>query len=702
MANPWDNDQIVTPAGQAAPKPWDNDAIITPAQSDGPWLRNAQPTFSQLRNAGQIQQTPGNEDLWAPTVAPSESPSLNPVAGVARDLVEGIPVAGPLYTGAIDQIGSNVVAAVTGEDPAALREGYQDRLGGYREDHPHLSTGAQIAGGTAAMAPLAATPVGQAAFGMTGPLWQRLAAGGLTGAGIGAGDAAVRGNDPRQGALYGAGLGAAGGAVAPHVARFMAAGGRAVGDMARNITGVPPAPTAGYSRPALDAVSRVIDADGGFANSGALNISRGGPEAMLADAGPSAQSLLDTAIQRAGPGARSAMEAIEQRATAANQTVNRALDDALGAPQGSQSFQSALREGTAPMRHAAYEAAYSTPIDYSSNAGRAIEQMMARVPENVIQTANRMMMMEGHQSAQILANVGEDGLATFFRMPDVRQIDYITRALNQAARSGEGQGALGGQTDIGRIYSTLAQNLRDATRNAVPQYDTALTTAAQPIQIREALLFGRDAMSSGVARDQVSEFVGGILGPQRQAVMAGVRGHIDDVLANVRAVMSDPNLDAREARTALQNLSSRAAREKMELIIGDEAVSQSLFQQLDQAAAALQLRAGVSGNSRTYARSAMDQIVGQQFNQGILNQLLQGRPVNAGQMAIQNLTGRTPQGIAALQDQTYEEIARLLTTPRGDQAISMLSVLGNRNAMPTPSVPFVPGLVHSVSGNISQ
>lgn len=702
MANPWDNDQIVTPAGQAAPKPWETDAIVTPAQSDGPWLRNAQPTFSQLRDAGMIQRTPGNEDLWTPSSPPEERPALNPVAGIARELVEGIPVAGPLYTGAIDHIGSNVIGGVTGENPAALREGYQNRLEGFREEHPYLSTGAQIVGGTAAMAPLAATPVGQTAFGMTGPLWQRLATGGLTGAGIGAGDAAVRGEDPRMGALYGAGFGAVGGAAAPHIARFLAAGGRAASALARNVAGAPVPATADYSRPALDAVSRVIDADGAFANSGVLNIARGGPDAMLADVGPGAQSLLDTAIQRSGPGARSAMEAIEQRAATANQTVNRALDDALGAPQGAQSFQTALREGTAPMRHAAYDAAYAAPIDYSSNAGRAIEQMMKRVPENVIQTANRMMMMEGHQSAQILADVGEDGLVTFFRMPDVRQIDYITRALNQAARSGEGQGALGGQTDIGRIYSTLAQNLRDAARTAVPQYDAALTTAAQPIQIREALLFGRNAMSSSVTRDQVSEFVGGILGPQRQAAMAGVRGHIDDVLANVRAVMSDPNSDAREARKALQDLSSRAAREKMELIIGDEAVSQSLFQQLDQAAAALQLRAGVSGNSRTYARTAMDQIVGQQFNQGILNQLMQGRPVNAGQMAIQNLTGRTPQGITALQDQTYEEIARLLTTPRGDQAISMLSVLGNRNAMPTPSAPFVPGLAHGISGNISQ
>lgn len=695
MANPWDNDRIVTPA-QSGAAPWANDPIV---QRSGPWVENATHDAS---GRPLFRQDLGTEDLTAPSLPPQERLTLNPVAGVARDLVEGIPVIGPLYTGAVDQVGSNVMGAVTGEDPAALREEYQTRLEGYREDHPYLSTGAQIVGGTAAIAPLAATPVGQAAFGMTGPLWQRLAAGTGSGFAIGGADATVRGNDPREGALYGAGFGAAGGAVAPHVARFLAAGGRAVSALAHNVAGAPVPATAGYSQSALNAVSRAIDADGGFANSGALNISRGGPGAMLADSGPGAQSLLDTAIQRAGPGARNAMEAIEQRATTANQTVNRALDDALGAPQGSQSFQSALRESTAPMRHAAYEAAYAAPIDYSSNAGRAIEQMMGRVPESVIQTANRMMMMEGHQSAQILANVGEDGLVSFFRMPDVRQIDYITRALNQAARSGEGQGALGGQTDIGRIYSNLAQNLRDATRTAVPQYDIALTTAAQPIQIREAMLFGRDALTSGVSRDQVSEFLGGILGPQRQAVMAGVRGHIDDVLANVRSVMSDPNLDAREARTALQNLSSRAAREKLELIIGDNAVSQSLFQQLDQAAAALQLRAGVSGNSRTYARTTMDQIVNQQFNDGILNQLMQGRPVNAGQMAIQNFTGRTPQGILAMQDRTYADIARLLTSPQGDQAISMLSTLGNRNAMPMPSAPVVPGLMHSVSGNISQ
>ncbi len=50
------------------------------------------------------------------------------------------------------------------------------------------------------------------------------------------------------------------------------------------------------------------------------------------------------------------------------------------------------------------------------------------------------MQLEGNQSQQILARVGDDGAVTFERLPDVRQIDYITRALRQAAESGEGQG----------------------------------------------------------------------------------------------------------------------------------------------------------------------------------------------------------------------------------------------------------------------
>lgn len=633
-------------------------------------------------------------------VQPEKPQAFDPITGSARSIVEGIPILGPLYTGAVDQVTSGITGMITGEDPAAIRERVYARQDAFEQEQPIVDAVARIAGGTAAMAPLGATQIGARLLGIAPgmSLAGRAGMGAASGGTISAADTAVRGGDAQDAlvsGVVGAGLGGAAGAAAPYIARGLERVGQAVG------LGGPRLPAQELSGPARQALTRVLAADGTLGQQGALNIANAGPRAMLADAGPNAAALLDTAIQRSGPGSRIALDAVEARASAANDDVTRALDAALGQPQGVATTQAGIRSGSAPARQAAYDAAYSSPIDYAGEGGRNIEAMLQRVPQGVIGLANRMMALEGQQSAQIMAQVADDGTVTFMRMPDVRQLDYITRALNQAARSGEGQGALGGQTDIGRLYGNLARDIRDTVRTAVPAYDEALRTAATPIQAREALIFGEGLLSPQVPRDEAQDVIEAMTGPQLEAARQGVRSYIDELLANVRAVASDPNLDAREAKTALQQLSSRAVREKVRMLIGDEAVTNELFYNLSQASRALELRANVSQNSRTFARMAMDQSVADQFDNGLMNTLLQGRGVNAVQAAVQGVTGRTPQGIQGLRDTVFAEIAQALTTSP-DRAIDLLSGLASLNARPPRPASFLPGAVAPTAGVLSQ
>lgn len=625
----------------------------------------------------------------------------NPVAGLSRDLVNGIPVLGPIYTGAVDAVTTQIMGLLTGEDPEAIKSRVYAKQDAYEAENPLLSTAGNIAGGTLAMAPLGMTAAGARAFGMAAdmPFWQRLLFGGISGGGLSGADSLVRGDDPATAGLKALGgglIGASAGAVAPHIAQVAGRAGEAIA----RLVGRPPTPN--MSRPAFDTIARALSADDVLSNTGAANIARGGTGAMLADAGPSARSLLDTAIQRSGPGARIATEAVEGRAAQASDDIASALDRSLGTPQGVATTERGLRNGTAAARANAYDAAYSSPIDYASEAGRNIEGLVGRVPPSVIDTANRMMAMEGQQSRQIMAQIADNGAVTFVEMPDVRQLDYITRALNQAARSGEGQGALGGQTDIGRIYGNLARDIRDNLRSAAPQYGEALETAAQPIRQRQALQLGNEMLSPNVPRDVVRDELVGMTGPELAAVRQGIRSHIDEVLANVRAVASDPNIDAREASRALRDLSSRAAREKIGLAINDDAVSTRLFEQIDQASRALELRAGVATNSRTFGRQAMDEIIDSHFDQGVVNQLLRAEPVNAVRSVVQNVTGRTPQGVTRMKDDVYREIVQALVGPRGGAAAQMLTDIANRAAIRPGTAGYLAGGVSPTSQAIME
>lgn len=571
-----------------------------------------------------------------------------------------------------DELGAGLGAAseylaskITGQ-PA---RSYEELLGAMRqqdtdaqESNPYAYMGGQLAGGVATG--LAAAPATfSARAGST--LVPRVAAGigdglvlgGLYGAGSGEG-LEGRGWEAAKNAAIGGAAGAAFPLVSAGASRAYEAGRNA-------LNAGPIAQRAGSSPQALRLLGDVMEADGSLGPRGTANMARAGNEAMLADAGPNARMVLDAAIQRGGPGAVLARDAIDARVARGTEDVAAALNASLGDPQGVTAARTAIREGSAGARQGAYDAAYGMPIDYASDVGQRLESMIRnRVPGNVVSGANNLMRIKDEQSRQILARIADDGSVTYESLPDVRQIDYITRALNQAAESGDGAGALGGQTTLGRAYQELSRDLRGALREAVPEYGQALETAADPIRRSQAVEFGSRLLSTGTTRDQVAEFTQGITGPERDAIAQGVRSRIDDAMANVTRTIQDGNTDAREAVKAIKEMSSRANRSKLTEAIGEERAA-PLFDELDRVATSFDLRSSVAENTKTYARQATDRRISQIAGPNAAERALAGEPIKASQRVAQLLTGQTPERIRGREDQVYSEIARLLTMQGG-------------------------------------
>jgi hypothetical protein len=192
----------------------------------------------------------------------------------------------------------------------------------------------------------------------------------------------------------------------------------------------------GISDDAARVVRRALEAED-FAGAQSA-IQRAGGRAMLADAGEASRTLLDASVAAGGQSARVGRDAVSDRAQAGGREFAQVLDRFLGKPQGVQTSQRAIRSGSQAARGSAYDRAYASAIDYSSRAGQRLEGLTARIPSSAIQRANRLMQTEGTQSRQIMAQITDDGTVTFQRMPDVRQWDYITRALGDLAESGQG------------------------------------------------------------------------------------------------------------------------------------------------------------------------------------------------------------------------------------------------------------------------
>lgn len=598
---------------------------------------------------------------------------LNAADNFARDFAAGAPIIG----GSMDEINAAGSALMGGDYGEALD--YQRARARFNEKQfGNLNTATQVAGGVASgLGAAKALGLGARAAQTTRalPTVTQALGYGASGAGVGAADMFTRGeggvNSRLQNAAMGAAFGGVLGTAAPYVGGALAAGTQRLLNF---LTSEQALSRLGISRQAADVLIRQLSTDDTVTGAGAQRIRAGGPDAMLADAGEAATNLLDTSLQRSGPGSSAARSAIEQRATAANRQLTQELDNTLGAPVGTETRTAGIRQGTSASRANAYDAAYDLPIDYSAQAGRNIEGLLGRIPQEAVNQANRLMRAEGQASRQIRATLNQDGTVSLESLPDVRQLDYITRALNEVARGAEGNGVLGGTTAAGRIYGNLSRDIRSNLRQAVPEYGTALDTAADPIRRIQATEFGSTLLNSRVTREQVASELQGMSAPERRAVMQGVRDQIDEIVANVKAMASDPNVDARQLREVVSALSSGAARQKMETVLGQNA-ARAFYGQLGRFARANELRASVARNSKTFQRSAVDAQVKAQTEPGIIGLALEGSPVQAAKKFFQRVTGMTPERRLEMEDALYGEISRALTQTRGGQAEAMLNRL---------------------------
>lgn len=596
----------------------------------------------------------------------------NPLGPIARSLDAGTTAVGDALTfGWGDEI-----SGLLGMDTQAIR----DRQNALRESNPIATTVGNVGGALAVGGPIG--KAGLSALASGSGLGLRAAAGGAEGFGLGALYGAGNADDDSRltGGAKGGLIGGAAGLAFPVVA---AGAGKAYEAFRNARNANPIAQSAGISPETARTLGGILDADGALGPQGQASMARAGQEAMLVDAGPTAQGVLDTTIQRGGPGARIAREAIDARVGRDSAALSGALDNALGSPQGVAATREGIRTGSSAARQSAYNRAYAQPIDYSNPQAMDIEALVkGRVPGSAINRANQLMRAEGNQSQQILAKLADDGSVTFERLPDVRQLDYITRALNDLAEAGEGAGAMGGQNALGRAYQNLSRDIRDNLRSIVPEYGQALETAADPIRRSKAVELGSKLLSRGMARDEAAMAVRGMTGPERQAVAQGIRSQIDEAMANVQRTATDPNIDARAALNALKQLSSTANREKTALVIGEDA-ARGLFDELDRVAQSFELRAGVTTNSRTFGRQAINERVKDMAGaDGPVRTAMRGEPVSATKRIIQVLTGETPARQSAREDNLYSEIARLLTQQggAGQKVYDAISRIGQTDA----------------------
>ena len=650
--------------------------------NDGQIIENPETSERVFVSPGYITSDAGVIEGIMKGISPSKTQTArdqdafiaeNPIASRAAVALQGVPFLGSYTDEAAGFMGGEGATDAMRFSSQAM----EDRK-------PGQAMALQTAGALAATpALIAATPVAVANYvaggvtllrqmgraALAGTVFGGLE-GGLSGAGRGEGE--ERFDNAGTGVLVGAGTGGITAGAFPAVSTAISSAwsnikGRSVKEIANKL---------GISIPAAKVIRVALENDDLDAAQTALE--RAGSSSMLADAGPAVQGILDVSVTSGGKSPRFVREAVEERAEKAGGDMTTVLDDVLGIPEGAKTAQRNVREATQFDRSATYKSAYETPINYAGTRGQTIMTLLKRVDRQAIESANKLMRTEGLESKQILAEIAENGKVTFTTLPDVRQLDYITRALGDVADAQDGMGKLGGTTALGRATAKLQRLIRKQMRREVPAYGVALDTAADAIQRIEAIEAGYSIINSGTTRDALREAMRGFSKPQMDAARQGLRSSIDDTLARVNAVASDANIEIREFQKLANNLRSRASREKMEMLLGEKEAAR-LYKELDEAVVTIELRAAISRNSATQQRKAIDQKVDDITGPSVLDTVMSGEPLNAGKRIVQIISGNTPESRSLRKMGIYDEIAGVLVNLRGNEAQNALRLV--RKAM---------------------
>ena len=557
--------------------------------------------------------------------------AARPVATRAASAIQGVPFAG--------EYADELTGALFGPEAMSAQRLAAQSM---QEARPGEALATQLGVGIGAALPAAAMSIPAAGMSVGRAALQ----GGVLGTGLGAlegfvsgygagGNPAARMQTGLQRAGTGAALGGVLGAAAP-------VAGAAIGSLAGQTIGQRPINRVAEALGISPSAARVA--------SGFRQFEQGGPDIptpavprSLAETSPEMAGLLDLGMSVPSAGRAEARNLIGQQATSASRDLTQALDEVLGEPAGVRLQQRELMQDTAAERANLYGEAYSRPIDYDTQQGEELLNLLDRVDPDVLNRANVLMRREGVPPGQQLRfeTDAQGNVLGVQELPNVQQIDYITRAIQSRAR------AAGAEPED---VSTLIRQVRDIRRTAdelVPEYGAARSRAAEVIGEREAFDVGYDVLSP-MRREDVQASLEGLTPGELSNVRSGMRQYIDDIMARVSRPLNPEGQEAQEAVRALRSLTSREGTDKIRMVLGDQA--DAFIERLGNAVEPLAIRA-VGGGSPTAPRQFGMRQLGEEAQMGMLDR------IGSGQTGIQAEIARFAAAGGPQSSEMSQEIA---------------------------------------------
>lgn len=273
-----------------------------------------------------------------------------------------------------------------------------------------------------------------------------------------------------------------------------------------------------------------------------------GPDATLADAGPSMRGLASKgATTMEGPQRPAIYRSLVNRGEGAPARINDALDNTLGVRRD----MTALREGMDAARNRWANPAYR-------DFGQRRYPLTPQLRDALRRAARTGAIAEAREIARA---EGFDLNAAMFDNPanveiEGRALDYISRGLRDRAASR----AAGAKTGS----AAAMRSLNDEILDHVPDLRDIRRRFATDMEMREATELGGGIFSRAESVDDFRVAWRDMSEPERAAFRLSARDAIEQKMATAR----------NEATAGIAALGPRATREKLRIAFGDEAVEE--------------------------------------------------------------------------------------------------------------------------------
>jgi hypothetical protein len=603
--------------------------------------------------------------------------------GFPDAVAQGMPIVGPALSIATSAAGAGLDPLVGANPGLSYGERFtrdwnidQRAQEIYNQQHPLLSMAGNLVGGALVTGPAAMTNLGGRALGTVGStLGARFYSGALGGAGLGAADAAMRGQDPVTGAEVGGAFGAGGPLLAEGIGGAVSSGLNAfrggqgpladVNPIARNWLSTAMA----NETPASLAAART----------------RMGPHGFLADLNPGMTELAAGIANRAEPPASTVVgEAYRTRQAAQRGVIENALNRNIGNKIDIEDFRNAITENR------------SVASDPLYNQWRTMQVRPTQALKDLIP---RLEKVGAFDEAEFLSNAtGRPMNRNFFTtgqqkdFPTTETWDLVKRGLDSKI---EAAYATGNKTRAAALVGMKRELIDEIGKTPAGQvWNQARAEFADRSSLLDQISAGQDAFLGGRSATSVDELrqeLRTLNGPELQARLVGLRNAADQVMG------STANGD-----TALRNkFLAPNNQEKLRLMLGD-AKAQTLIDTMQQQeylsgqSRYVNPRAGSPTAPRTAAMNALEAPAIPHWNPSLTEPLsiippawvdalrpstvLQGGRnasyAGARQQLAPLLTQREGPGLSSLLDAIRAEaLSRSLATDRGARARALSGLL---------------------------